>query len=39
MKRRMLLKSGLAAAAALAAGCCPAHAQSWPAKPIRFIVP
>ncbi len=39
MKRRMLLKSGLAAAAALAAGCFPAHAQSWPAKPIRFIVP
>ena len=36
MQRRLLLQSLLASSLLSAAG---AHADSWPAKPIRYVVP
>jgi len=39
MRRIMPLSSCLAGAMLLSAAALPAAAQSWPAKPIRFIIP
>lgn len=39
VSRRAVVLGGIAAATAATTGALPAAAQSWPAKPIRFVVP